>query len=160
MNTTEKKTSKAILQDPEIIEIAGRKYSAPAPTTATLIRVSELIAELPSILPPDGSSILEYTLKHAKDCAPVAKIAATLVAGAQKPTTIKMPFFKRDKIKSLTEIILHRLTPSQTKELVAQMLSRMEIADFFALTTSLISINIAKPTREVVKTNETTASGL
>lgn len=152
----EKETTRAILQDPEVLVIAGKTHKAPAPNTATIIRISELISELPRIMPEDGSNILEYTLKQAKLCRPVAEIAATLVIGAHKPKSIR-GIIAKYRTKNMVDTFLYKVRPSEKNEIIAQLLGRMEIADFFALTTSLISINITKATKEVV--TETTASG-
>lgn len=163
MQTTEKRASETILQAPEIIEIAGKKYQAPPPTTATLIKVSELIAKFPKINTNSEQQIIEFVLANAWKCGTIGRIAATLVLGETKTTREKNSLlyrifnFRKDA-DELAEIILTRKTPREINQLITTMLSRLEIADFFALTTSLTEINILKATKEVEK--ETTASGL
>lgn len=163
MQTTEQRAADTILQVPEIIEIAGKKYKAPPPTTATLIRVSELIAKFPKINTNSEQQIIEYVLANAWKCGTIGKIAATLVLGETRSTREKNSFLYRifnfrKNADELAEIILTRKSPREINQIITTMLARLEIADFFALTTSLTEINILKATKEVGR--ETTASGL
>lgn len=160
----ENKTADTILQEPEVVTIAGRQYKAPRPTTATLIRISELIAGFPRIQNVETmQAIIETTLANAWKCGKIGLIAATLVLGITKTIkeekSILNRLFNRNPTREeLAEIILVKMTPKETNELITRLLSRLEIADFFVLITSLSEINLTKATKEVMK--ETTASGL
>lgn len=155
----EQKTAEAILQEPLSIKIAGKTYSSPPPTPATLIRVSKYISKMPTMLPAEGASILDYTLSIAAECEDgLAHMAATLILGVKKPSKIKLTFWKKDPIDKLAEEILYHPTNKELATIIASLLERMEIADFFSIITSLISINIAKATKEVI-TTKTPAPG-
>lgn len=57
----------------------------------------------------------------------------------------------------LTKKLLEDIPPKELSTLTARLLQKMQISDFFAITTFLIEINLLRQTKEVVK--ETTASG-
>lgn len=56
-----------------------------------------------------------------------------------------------DRKAELAKTLLEELTPRDLHNLTAQLLQRMQLADFFGLTTFLIEINLTRPTREVVE---------
>jgi hypothetical protein len=157
--TIESQTADTILQRPVTIEINGEKYEAAPPTTATLILVSELVAQLPAIK-LDPENILHEALGIARDCHPLAEIVAVLILGAknirQKKTVVKRRFFGLikdthqitiNRQKELAETIENHLSPRELYRATAELLTRMEIADFFAFTTSLTEINLTRATR-------------
>lgn len=148
----EKKTASTILQTPDAITIDGKDYKMPHPTIATLIRVSELVAQFPeSEVEDDINRVLNFAISRAKDFKMVGLIAATLVLGETRASSKFDKILLRKKRKEkLADKILHTLSPKELNELWTKMVSRLEIADFFVLTTSLSAVNMTKPTKEVV----------
>ncbi len=55
------------------------------------------------------------------------------------------------EVDRLAEIVLSELAPATLNAILTRRLVDMQIADFFALTTSLTTANQIKPTREVDK---------
>lgn len=173
--TIESKVKQTILQDTTDIVIGGKAYKVAPPSVATLICVSEEVSLLPHIqLEP--KKVVDEVLSVAKDCRSLGNIVAILILGAkglteshrEVKTVEKRRFWGLIKGQEQVEVetvidhkaalartILEELSPQQMKDLVAQLLSKMEIGHFFGLTTSLIEANLLRPTREVV----TTASG-
>ncbi len=166
--TIESQVADTVLQRRSEVEVGGVIYEVAPPTTATLILVSEEVSMLPQIEVNKETDILTETLRIAKDCSFLGDILAILILGAngitEKKTITKKRFFglieeeteiEIDKQKELSELLLRHKSPKELNELTAHILAGMEIGDFFGLTTSLIEINLIKPTREV----GTTASG-
>lgn len=164
----EKKVADTILQKSKTVEIGGETYEVAPPSTATLILVSKEVAMLPPIEVNKETDILTETLRIAKDCSFLGDIIAILILGANRITEKKRVVKKRffglikdvsditvNRQKELADLLLRHKSPKELNELTAHLLSGMEIGDFFGLTTSLIEINLTKPTKEV----ETTASG-
>lgn len=161
------------LERAEEIRIGGRTYRVAPPSTATLILVSEAVAELP-LLDLKSDSLVTDVLREAKRCRPVGKAVATMILGArkaqegQKEVTVEERFgpfgiFKREVVKTmpaplavLSEELLYA-PPAELQTAFAVLVQRMQLGDFFGLTTFLNGINITRPTREVRK--GTTASG-
>lgn len=176
MKTTEQKVSDTILQKPIEVTVGGKKYTAAPASTATLILVSEAISLLPHArLDPDR--LVEDSLSIAKDCRPLGDIAAILLLGAKNLTgTVKtrQNVEKRrlwgllkyteeieveqviDRKAELAGELLDDLSPRELNNLVVMLLQKMELGDFFGLTTFLTEINLLRPTKVE---NETTASG-
>jgi hypothetical protein len=124
------------------------------------------------------TKIIEESLKYAKDFGPYdGEIAAILILGARHlKETVKTQekrekrrffgIFKTyeevevetivDRKAELVERLLNDIPPKELHALVALLLRKMQVADFFALTTFLVGINIIQPTK--VGT-EATASG-
>lgn len=163
----EQKVSQTILQKPVELTIGGEIYQVSPPSTATLILASELICELP-VVKLDENDILIETLYIAKDCKVLGDILAVLILGAKNLKTTKeitqKSFWRLiekktvveiDSQKELAEKLLLNLSPRELNNLLAELLKKMHIADFFGLTTSLLEINLLRRTREV----EMTASG-
>lgn len=179
----ETKVAKTILQDSEEITVGETVYKAAPPSTATLILVSEAAARMPQEK-LDPERIVDEVLSIAKDCRPIGEFAAILILGAKGLTEtrkavktvekavyepILFGLLKRprviaetveeeiviDRKAELSKALLEDLTPRELHNLVARLLTRMQVADFFGLTTFLIETNLLRQTREV----ETTASG-
>lgn len=164
MAKTEKKVADAVLQRPHVEEICGVRYEIAPPSTATLILVSELVAELPRVdLGKDD--ILTEVLGIARNCRLVGDIVATLMLGALGLTETKtirkkhlFGLWKTEKVVSidkraeLSRILLERITPKELFNLSVRLFKMMETDDFFALTASLIAANVTKPTKEAVMT--------
>lgn len=175
METTEQKVAQTVLQIPEDIQIGDKTYQFYPPSTATLILASEAISQLPKIKLNENNLVSE-SLYAAKDCRKLGEIIAILLLGAkhltEKVTTQtkqKKSLFRGlirysktvdietvvDRKAELAEQLLHDLTPRQLHNLTAQLLQRMQLADFFGLTTFLIEINLLRET----KVEETTVFG-
>lgn len=171
----ETKVARTILQEPEEITVGDTVYKAAPPSTATLILMSEAAARMPQDK-LDPQRIVDETLAIAKYCRPIGEFAAILILGAKglterrKVRTIEekrrlwgLIRYKKetereivtDRKAELAKALLEDLSPRELHNLTARLLSRMQVADFFGLTTFLIETNLLRQTREV----GTTASG-
>ena len=151
--TIEQKTAAAILEKPVEIVIGGKTYQAAPPSTATLILVSEAVSQLPKIA-LDAEKIVEETLSVAKDCRILGEIVAILILGAKNITeTKKTPQIKEKRYlwglirvinrkEALAREVLEELSPRELNNTVTSLLSSMNIADFFGLTTFLTEVNL------------------
>lgn len=163
--TIEKKTARTILQKPIIENIGGEDYEIKAQSLETLISVSEMISELPAI-DAKTNQILAESLAVAKDCLAVADIIAMLLLGADNLVRLREETRKiffgliSFKVRVEEDVFLNlskqirKLTPAEIYNLIVKVLKKQEIADFFALTTSLSEINILQRTKR-----ETQVSG-
>lgn len=172
MENVEKKVADAILQQPLEVNIGDRVYSVAPPSVATLILASEAVSRMPHIR-LNKDDIINESLAAARFCRPIGEFVAILILGAkgireQRETAEnarKRHGFlwrrKTDKAievdakEELTEMLLTELSPKELYELTAQLLQRMQVGDFFGLTTFLIETNLTRTT----KVEETTASG-
>ncbi len=174
--TIEEKVAGTILQKDIEVTVGGKKYKAAPASTATLILASEAVSRLPKVnLNPE--KVVEESLSVARECRPLGDIAAILILGAKNLTeTVKarQTVEKRrlwglvkwteeteveqviDRKAELAKQLLEDLSPRALNLLVAQLLQKMELGDFFGLTTFLTEINLMRPTKVG---NETTASG-
>lgn len=163
--TVEQRVAETILQKPLEVEIGGVKYTTAPPSTATLILASEAISRLPRVV-LDPENALGESLSIAKDCKALGDVAAILILGARNITTraitpqtaSKRPLWglfrkKRgnetavDRKAALSKQIMECLTPKELNGLVADLLARMELGDFFGLTTFLTEINLLRQTK-------------
>lgn len=151
------------------LEIDGRTYEIPAPTPATLMMVSEETYNMPEIQ-QNPNSIMNETLRTAKDCKALGRIAAILVLGAKrirenhKVETAQIKKWSWRKFRFITETkteseldyiatrILEEISPRMLNEAITKRLLEMQVGDFFGLTTSLCATNILKATKEVEQT--------
>ena len=175
METIEQKAAQAILQQPEEITIGDKTFQFYPPSTATLILASEAISQLPR-LKLNEEKLAEECLYAAKDCRKLGEIIAIFLLGAKHlKETIKTQQTQEkrllygfiryertidvetviDRKAELAQQLLEDLTPRELHTLAAQLLKRMQLADFFGLTTFLIEINLLRET----KVEETTAFG-
>lgn len=179
----ETKTARTVLQQPERITVAGTLYEVAPPSTATLILASEVVARMPQFT-PDPQRIVEQALALAGDCRPLGELVALLILGAKgltqtrkvkreveksvcdtcffglvrRPRTVVQTVEEEvvvDRLAELSRVLLEELTPAELHSLTARLLARMQVADFFGLTTFLSGINLLRQTRGV----GTTASG-
>ena len=174
--TIEEKVAESILQKPIEITIGEKKYTTAPPSTATLILVSEVVSRLPRLV-LDPKNLVEESLSIAKDCRSLGDLVAILLLGARGLTekvktekTVERRYFfgliRRKKTIKVEQVIdrkaelaqelLENLRPSELQGLTATLLQRMELGDFFGLTTFLIEINLLRQTK--VETGAT-ASG-
>ncbi len=165
--TLEGQVADAILETPHIVSVGGQQYEVAPPSLGTLILVSKAVSALPAVR-MDGTDVISQTLDIAQDCRPIAEACAIMVLGAKRLATGEterndwLRFWRTNRKgmqekERLTERILTECTPRQLSELAVELLSRMQIADFFGLTTSLLEVNLLRKTREVA--SGTTASG-
>lgn len=173
--TIEQEVADTILQREETIQVGKHKYTIAPPSVATLVLASEIISRMPH-LKMDETKVIEDSLAIAKDCKELGILAATLVLGAKHVNDIVCKFeiqlkfylfglfhtkrrrtIERKHIEVLAEELMEDLTPRELQSLVAQILQRMQVGDFFALTTFLTEISLTRPTKVGTKA---TASGL
>ena len=174
MKTIEQQVADTILQNPtdEII-IGGRTYPIGQPTPATLIMISGLVSQLPE-MDANADNILIEVLAKAKDCRIIGKVLAALILGAKRiKENRKIKFvvehterrwswkhlcFKNTTRKEVTyepeyqylsKQVLDECTVEQLRELLTRRMLEMQVADFFAVTTSLCVTNLLKRTKEV-----------
>lgn len=160
--TLEEKAADTILQRAATVKIGGKEYEAAPPSIATLILVSEAVSRLPQ-RKLDDKSVVSECLAVAKDCRPLGEIAAILILGARHindkiydPQTERKGLIRRffcrkhktmTKKESLANEIIDTYTPSELHGLIAMLLQRMDLADFFALTTFLTEVNLLRQTK-------------
>lgn len=167
MNTIENKVAREILEQPDSIKIGEKSYDFYPPSTATLILASQTISQLPAIK-LDADDIASESLSVAKDCKVIGDIIAILLLGAKHLTEEKQTTRTKqirllgglikwnkeikeietiDRKAELSKKLLEDLTPRDLQALASQLLSRMQIADFFALTTFLTEVNLLRQTK-------------
>lgn len=162
-DTIEKKVAEAILQQPIEISVGTHTYTIAPPSIATLIMASEAVSRLPH-LKLDTEKVVEETLSVAKDCRAMGEIVAILILGAKRLRERNVRRVKRqyrlfrglikfctykdvDEKEQLTDELLETLTPEELYLLLAQILTKMQIQDFFGLTTFLCEINLLRQTK-------------
>lgn len=166
--TIEQQVAETILQRATEVKVGDKTYHVAPPTTATLILVSEAVSQLPH-LRLDDKNIVGEVLSVAKDCRVLGDVAAILILGAKGLTdTVKrrkrFAWFSRraevtetiDRKAELSRELLENYSPSALHNLIASLLSGMDLGDFFGLTTFLTEVNLLRQTK--VET-ETTVSG-
>lgn len=169
--TIEQRVASAVLEKSTgVIEIEGKSYEIAPPSIATLILVSEIVSTLPIVEKCSQDQAVYSVLHHAKNFKKLGDIAAILILGAKSLTEERVvtfrprflfgllpAFWKQKKTKKirvnrqeeLASQILLNVRPSVLFNVVIQRLKDMEIANFFAITTSLSEANLLKPTKEV-----------
>jgi len=169
--TIEEKVAAAVLEEPiGKLEIDGEVYQIAAPCMSTLILVSEIISTLPIVEQCPKELVLSSVLHHAKDYGKLGDLVAVLILGRKGLTEereieedVETPclfglFRRKRKVKrkvivdrkaELAQKVLDNVTPSELQAIVIERLTKLEIGDFFAITTSLSEANLLKPTKEV-----------
>lgn len=171
--TLEQKAADTILQKAAKVNIGGKEYEAAPPSIATLILVSEAVSRFPHRRLDDKNLVLE-SLNIAKHGKVLGDVAAILILGARhfndkdkNPQRAEKGWFRRlfsrkprltqrTQGEILSQEILETYSPQKLYDLIAMLLQRMDLADFFALTTFLTEVNLLRQTK--VET-ETTAFG-
>lgn len=165
--TTEKKVADALLQREQEITLSGKVYKVAPPSMATLVLVSECMAELPDELfaaTGDDVNLTIEALRSARYARPIGKAIATLVLGAKRIR--RDAFLSRcihwvrhtSTLDCLSQKVLESFPPSELSSVFLQLVSRMEVGDFFALTAFLQGLRVTQPTREAG--NNQTVHGL
>lgn len=163
--TIEQMVAETVLEKPFDVKVGEKTYQVAHASTATLILVSEAISQLPHIS-IDTEKIVEESLSVAKDCRILGDVAAILILGAKNITEKKkVPQIKEkrylcglirrqyteeveviiDRKAELSRELLEDVSPKELNLIVSQTLSRMQIADFFGITTFLIELNLLHP---------------
>lgn len=163
----EQQVAETILQKTIEVHVGDMVYEAAPASTATLILVSGLVSQLPIVQLSEDNVMIE-TLSIAQDCRVLGDILAVLILGAKglketreviEPKLFGLWSKKKtvviDKQAELADILLKELSPRNLNSLLVELLTSMEIADFFGLITSLLEVNLLRQTREV----GTTVSG-
>lgn len=172
--TQEQRVADAVMQAPVEVTVGATTYEVAPPTLATLISVSEIVSHLPRLPEVENGDIITSALSYASECESLGLLAATLILGAREakvPAVSERPssllsrvlrLVRRERTPKVTrgEVlareILETLSPVELQAVVSDVLKRMEISNFFALTTFLNAVNLLRPTKVE---NETTASG-
>lgn len=157
----EQRTAGTILQKTVEVHVGDLVYEAAPASTATLIIVSGLVSQLPTAQLSEDNVLIE-TLSIAQDCRVLGDIIAVLILGAkglnETKEVIEPKFFglwkkKKtvviDRQAELADILLKELSPMNLNSLLIELISSMEIADFFGLITSLLEVNLLRQTRGV-----------
>lgn len=154
--TIERRTEEVILQTPRRILIGHRTYRVAQPTVATLIMLSAEISELPTGIVADKElDIFTRTLRYAKDCEGVGRVAATMLVGAWLTQFGGIGRrLCRWRVRRKARRLLAAHSSATLNAAVTTLMREMQVADFFALTAFLAGVNITKPTKA-----ETTVSG-
>ncbi len=163
--TIEQQVAQTILQQPEEIKVGDNSYSIAPPSVATLILASEAISRLPKFtLTPDRA--VEGSLAIAKDCRVLGDIVAIFILGAKRVNemvevrhvsrkrrlwglfhTTHTSVTLESRRDLLSRDLLENASPRELHNLLAQVLTRMQVADFFGITTFLTEINLTRPTK-------------
>lgn len=168
MKKAESKVAETILQKTQEVTIGNQTYLVAPPSTATLILVSELVAQMPQI-ELNTQEIMSESLRIAKDCKVLGDIVAVLILGAKNITKqmvkVRMyrffgliPCFEEveiDNQKILAKEILEDVPPIELNTIVQKLLSGLDTAFFFSVSSFLIGVNLTKPTKQ----EETIQSG-
>ena len=172
--TIETKVARTILQQPEEVCLGGKTYKIAPPSVATLILASEVVSRLPRIH-LNEDKVVEETLSIAKDCRELGDLLAILILGAKhiddkverRETQKKRHLwglFHTTRTVTVTETakealsreLLENATPRELHNAVAKIIGKMQVGDFFGLTTFLTEVNLIRPTKVVT---EPTVSG-
>lgn len=147
MNRVQENVAETIIGTNVTIKIGNKEYKCKRPTIMTLIEVSRLINKYPSIERERGNEVNQM-LRIAKDAEPLGMIVATLITGYEKGTI--RGFLDDIRRKQLARYILNNNSCKEVSEALIVLLAKLEIVDFFGITTSLSKINLTKKTKEVV----------
>lgn len=165
--TIESRVADTILENKiGTVEIDGETYNIAPPTVATLILVSQIISQLPTVERVTGAAVVNSVLHHAKDFGALGELAAVMILGAKNLTekrqivTYKRKWFGLKRIKCVHEEIIDRksmlakrilqtYSASELYNLIISRINNLDIPSFFVITTSLSEANMLKPTREV-----------
>ena len=152
--TIEQKVAESILQQPEIIEIGGKRYTVAKPSTATLIMASAAISKLPRFVLKEKTMVSDV-LREAKDADGIGEVIAIMIVGTRyMHRFFFVRWFKMWRIRRLKWRLLEEHGNGELQRLAYQLFSKMEVGDFFGLIAFLGEVNMTKPTKAT-----TTASG-
>lgn len=157
----EAKVKDTILEKAINVQVGSKTYEVAPPTIATLILASEAVSRIPKFT-LDPEKLVQECFCIARHTRFLGEIAAVLILGAQrselrvKPaqrglfSRLRALFSRRRTQKDqLTDEILLNLSPKELFKVISQIMSTLELSDFFGLTTFLTEINLLHQTREV-----------
>lgn len=160
-NQVEVKVTDTILEKAITVKVGSKTYEVAPPTIATLILASEAVSRIPKFT-LDPEKLVQECFCIARHTRFLGEIAAILILGAQrselrvKPaqrgvfSRLRALFSRRRTQKEqLTDEILLNLSPKKLFEVITQVLTTLELSDFFGLTTFLTEINLLHQTRKV-----------
>lgn len=160
-NQVEVKVTDTILEKAITVQVGSKTYEVAPPTIATLILASEAVSRIPKFT-LDPEKLVQECFCIARHTRFLGEIAAILILGAQrselrvKPaqrgvfSRLRALFSRRRTQKEqLTDEILLNLSPKKLFEVITQVLTTLELSDFFGLTTFLTEINLLHQTRKV-----------
>ena len=160
-NQVEVKVTDTILETAIPVQVGSKTYEVAPPTIATLILASEAVSRIPKFT-LDPEKLVQECFCIARHTRFLGEIAAILILGAQrselrvKPaqrgvfSRLRALFSRRRTQKEqLTDEILLNLSPKKLFEVITQVLTTLELSDFFGLTTFLTEINLLHQTRKV-----------
>lgn len=155
MKTIEQKVAESLTQAPLEVRIGRRTFFVPRPSSGTIVMISKEISRLPisKIDYSSEDSLIASGLGPTRGFTGIGRIIATAVIGAKRLSSVLAPFW-RIRFRRIARLAMVEMAPPQQFDLLKKIFGRMELADFFAITTFLTEINLTKP-REV----ETTQSG-
>lgn len=137
--TTERKTERALLEEPSEVTLGGKTYKVNPPSLRTLVRVSALVSELP-VFDAENPFYAE-TLSKAKDCGKVADVFAVLILGGRHSA---IPFADGLRFRLLRRRLYLNARPSEMAGAFVELINRLELDSFFGVTTSLTALNVTK----------------
>lgn len=159
-NQVEVKVTDTILEKAITVQVGSKTYEVAPPTIATLILASEAVSRIPKFT-LDPEKLVQECFCIARHTRFLGEIAAILILGAQrselrvKPaqrgvfSRLRALFSRRTQKEQLTDEILLNLSPKKLFEVITQVLTTLELSDFFGLTTFLTEINLLHQTRKV-----------
>lgn len=169
----EQRVSETILEQHKEITLNGESYQIAPPTFATLILFSGFVSQLPKE-ELNTENAIPSLLAQSDKFPFICKAIASIILGAkdfnkeEKSVHQKRKFWRfflpktqtkrQTKGEILTEKILHS-DISEIMQVFFNLLSFMKLQDFFQLTTSLIEMNLTKPTKTAEVVKETIARG-
>lgn len=151
-------TANAILQRKTELKIGDRTFQVAPPTIATLIEVSTRVAKMDFDEPQEEETQLNYVLRNARKAKSIPEVLALLILGEQKAFapetwTTKITRWLRLEPKSAFEELAHQLatqhTPEELMQAFVEVLSKMEVESFFAISTFLKKVNVMNTKKKV-----------
>lgn len=150
----EKKVAETLLEEKQLIVIGGETLEMKPPSIATLVLASKYIQQLPNKV-LDKKYLIATMIKTAPNLLPLGLALSAMILGFED-------FNKLEKRKLLTlrkkqrtqgKILADKINKTDIKEVLStffNVLERMNLTDFFQLTTFLIELNLTKKTKKVV----------
>lgn len=152
----EQEAAKTILQRNFNIMLGGKVFSVRPPSMATLIAMSEFLAEIPTIDIKDKNA-LSKAISDASHYEPVVDAIVAVVVGERKPDTmnfLQRRRYDRRKLR-LRTLVMQKASIAEIEHAIVTIINSMELEHFFGVITFLAGLNLTKAT----KVNSTTASG-
>ena len=168
-NNIEQQVADTMLQAPHHVTIGNKEYEVAPPSFGTLMKVSELLARVPEIDDLSKANAGEKAavmLQKARDFGVLPELLAVLILGSKhindreqvvtrtRARGLRGFFGLRDtKVEEvpvyyrLVNEIRDEVSPQLLSDLVPWLISGLQLADFFVLTTFLREIRLTEPTK-------------